>query len=289
MPEWRRKNVVDRYLRYLSAPEDVRRRIESKGLIGYLARPPRRGGKPKLPAEIETELKALNPKLRRVAGKLAVVRLRQRRFDRNLALVPRPERRRWFARLFPEPFDPSAARKARLQFERVVARAVAERLKPQLRALSELPAAERRKKSVAIVREYNRAQEREVVEGVAKQVRRLRGVAPEDARRRLSSDAALVLDRRDVFATPRQRELIRWSLRPQDCPLLDLSWMGERPRAKTQRRAWDRDARAIGRLALLTEAGLPQETVLQLASAGSDAEFLAALQGLVGRGSPSRR
>ncbi|MHC4956473.1 MAG: hypothetical protein ACYTGZ_21745, partial [Planctomycetota bacterium] len=287
MPEWRRKNVVDRYMHYLNAPEEVRRRIEKKGLGDYLTRPSRRAGKPQLPPEIATELEALNPRLRRLAGKLAVVRLRQLRFDRNLALVARAERRRWFERLFPEPFDPAAARDARLKFERVVAASVAQRLKPQLRALSELPPDQRRKKSLAIVREYNSRQERGVVQSVARQVRRLRGVAPEDARRRLSSDAALVLDRRDVFATPRQRELIRWALRPHACPLLDFSWMGSRPEGKAQRRDWDRDVRAIGRLSLLSEAGLPKETVLQLASAGSDEEFLGALRGLIGRGPPA--
>lgn len=284
MPEWRRRSIVHRYLRYLGAPAEVRSRLAKKGLKQFLTKPRRSMGKRELPPELAKELDALDPGIRRLAGKLAVVRLRQLRFDRNLSMLPRAERRRWFDRLFPEPFDMDSARKSRLKFERVVARSVAERLKPKLSQLRDLPDEERRQKQREFVRAHNKTQEDKVLRDVARQVRKLHGVKPEHAQRRLSGEAWLVLDRRGVFATPRQRELIRWSLRPSRCPLLDLGWMGKRPDERGARRQWDRDVHILGRLELLSDAGLPAETVLHLAAAGSDEEFMRTLEGLVGPG-----
>ncbi len=284
MPEWRHRSIVHRYVRYLGAPAEVRGRIDEKGLKQFLTKPRGPKGRHALPPELAKELDHLDPKVRRLAGKLAVVRLRQMRFDRNLRLLPIEERRRWFDRLFPEPFDMASARTARLKFERVVARAVAQQLKPQLTSLKDLPKPERREKQRNLVRAHTKEQEQKVLREVARQIRRLQGVEPEDAQRRLSGEAWLVLDRRDVFATPRQRELIRWALRPDRCPVLDLRWMGDRPQERGKKRLWERDLRTLGRMELLSDAGLPVETVLHLASAGSDEEFLRALEGLVGRG-----
>jgi len=289
MPEWRRRNVVERYQRYRGAPEAVRTKIEQRGMREFLTRVGRPGRKPEMPAELVAELKKLDPKQRRLAGKIAFVRLRQLRFDRNLALLPAAERRRWFLRLFPEPFDPAAARQARLGFEKAVARSIARRLKPQLKSLEGLSKDEWRKASLKIVRAYTRKQEEKLVRSVAKEVQRLRNVPNSEVMRRISGDAALVLDRQNVYATPRQRELIRWALRPEQCPLLDFSWMGERPREKGARRAWSRDIRVLGRLELLSEAGMPKDTVLHLASAGSEEDFLRALQGLLGRDAGARQ
>jgi len=283
MPEWRRRNVVERYQRYRGAPPHVREKLEKRGLKSYLMRTSPRSGKKALPPPVAEAIQGLDPKLHRMAGKLAFVRIRQLRFDRNLALLPEGERRRWFVRLFPEPFDPSEAKVARLEFEKTVARAVATRLKPKLEALEELPREEWRTRSLQLVREFTAKEEQKVIDSVVRQVRRLRGVSAEDAKRKLSGDAALVLEQRNIFATPRQRELIRWALRPDECPLLDFSWMGEKPRAKGARRAWNRDLRVLGRLSLLTDAGLPEDTVLHLASAGSDEDFLRALNDLLGR------
>ena len=284
MPEWRRRNVVERYQQYAKAPSEVRERIEKHGIKRFLTRPSHRPGKHELPPELARELERLDPKLRRLAGKFAFVRLRQLRFDRNLAMLPHEQRKRWFKRLFPEPFNPYAAKTARLEFEKTVAKAIARHLKPQLKKLNHLSKDEWRTRSLEVVRNYTTKQEQRVLQGVLKQVRRLQGASAEEVSRWISGDAALVLERRNVYATPRQRELIRWALRPETCPLLDFSWMGERPQGKSERRLWSRDVRVLGRISLLSEAGIPKETVLHLASAGSEEDFLRALSGLLGRG-----
>jgi hypothetical protein len=282
MAEWRRRDVVHRYMRFLGAPAKKQESIRSMGLKQYLLATGRRRG-PKLPEALQKEVDGLDERMRPDAHKLAYVRLRQMRLDRNLSMLPAAERRRWFKSLFPEPFDPRAARAARLEFQKAVGAAVAERLRPQVEKLSTLPEEERRPATAELVRRYTARQEKQLTEAVARSVRRLRGA------RRLPPDVELVLERREIFATPRQRELIRWALRPAQCPLLDFSWMGERPREKRARRAWDRDVAAIGRLELLSSAGFPREVVLHLSAASSDQDFVKGLRHLVGRPPPSDR
>ncbi|MHC4410768.1 MAG: hypothetical protein ACYS0F_17400, partial [Planctomycetota bacterium] len=238
---------------------------------------------PKLPVALQEEVDRLDPRVRPMAHKLAYVRLRQLRLDRNLSMIAFAERRRWFERLFPEPFDPRAARAARLEFEKEVGRAVAKRLRPQVEKLATLPESDRRPAMEKLVRKYTEKREKQVIEATARSVRRLR------AKDRLPPDLELVLERREIFATPRQRELIRWGLRPHVCPLLDFRWMGERPSEKRERRRWDQDVAAIGRLELLSEAGFPREVVLHLSAAASDQDFVRALRHLVGRTPPPDR
>ena len=288
MAEWRRRDVVHRYLRFLDAPEKKQEAIRAVGLKQYLTTAGRRRGR-KLPAELQREIEQLDPKVRPLAHKLAYVRLRQLRLDRNLSLLPQAQRRAWFQRLFPEPFDPRAAREGRLAFEKQVARAVAAALRPQLQAMSEFPSEKRRDLSRKLVRQFTKQREQQVIQAVAKSVRRFRAVSPERGQRSLPPDLELLLDRREVFATPRQRELVRWSLRPAECPILDFSWLGERPTEKTARRRWERDFAALGRLELLSEAGLPREVVLHLAAATTDEDFVQAVRRLMGRSGPAPR
>jgi len=289
MAEWRRRDVVHRYLRYLDAPANKQEAIRAAGLKAYLtAAGPRRRG-PELPEELQAVVDRVHPELRRTAHKLAYVRLRQLRLDRNLSLLPSGERREWFERLFPEPFDRRAAQEARVEFDRNVVRAIAARLRPQVDKLSELPDAERRAAIAKLVREFTEKREARVIQAVAKSVARLQGVTPELLRGRMPPDIELALDRDEIFATPRQRELIRWALQPRECPLIDLSWMGERPEERRARRQWDRDADTLGRLELLFEAGFPRDLVLHLAAAGSDQDYVRALRHLAGPRPPRER
>ena len=121
-----------------------------------------------------------------------------------------------------------SARKNRLQFERVVAKTVAAQLKPKLAALVELPEDERHDRTRALVRSHTRKQEEKVVRQVVRELQRLQGVTPEEARR--SADAE-----EDEFAT-RLGEAIRSVPMDGGRTRLDLArWIGHRENALAHR------------------------------------------------------
>jgi len=288
MAEWRRHDVVHRYLRFLDAPENKREAIRAAGLKEFLTAAPKRRGPP-LPQELQAAVDRVNPELRGTAHKLAFVRLRQLRFDRNLELLPISTRRQWFERLFPEPFDRRGARDARIEFDKEVARAIARRLRPRVEQMADMPEAERKRAVGELVRRYAQEQEQELLRAVTRSVEALAGESAEREGRGLPPELELLLERDEVFATPRQRELIRWALHPEDCPILDLSWMGPPPDDKRARREWERDRTTLARIDLLLEAGFPRDHVLHLAAAGSDQGFVRALRHIAGRPPPEPR
>ncbi|MEM8886321.1 MAG: hypothetical protein AAGD14_19860 [Planctomycetota bacterium] len=281
LPEWRRRDIVRRYLRYVDSDERKQEAVRAAGLKDYLTAASRKRG-PRLPRSLEKEIEALPASSRSIATKLAVVRVRQLRLDRNLALIARKERVAWFERLFPEPFDPRAAREAKRAFDKQVAAAVARQLRKKHPDLAEMTREQQRE----IVRADTVRREEKVVQRVSRELKRLRDVRPE----RLPPQLDLLLQRRDIYGTPRQRELIRWALRPADSPLLDFRWMGKPPAENRRARIqWERDRVTLARMELLTRAGFPEPVVLHLASAGSDQEFVRSLRGLIGRrGDPAR-
>ena len=283
MAEWRRRDVTHRYLRFLDASPRQRAAIREAGLKSYLTSNNSRRG-PKIPPELQKLIEELSPEQRRAAKKIVYVRMRQRRLDRNLNLLPHADRLAWFERLFPEPFDPSTARAARLEFEKQVAGSVANSLRPKIAKLKDLEDGERRTRIVAIVRSDTEKREKRLLAAVAKDLKRLKSQGGRD----LDAEFELILGRGDVFATPRQRELLRWAIRPGKCPLLDFGWMGKRPKQREAKRLWDRDVSTLGRMDLLTKADFPSDVVLHLSATGSEADFLRAARHLLGgtRGGP---
>ena len=282
MAEWRRRDVVRRYRRFLAAPEKAQAAIREAGLKKYLtANRPSRG--PKLPKELKEAIDAFDSSLQRDATKAAIVRVRQLRLDRNLSLIPFAKRRRWFERLFPEPFDPAAARDARRAFEKEVVQAIAAQLRTSLAAGA--PETDQRRDRVSLVRRHLEASEAKVIEQVVAELRRWKDTAPAKP-----PAVELLLDRGTIFATPRQRELLRWAVDPNRCPLLDLSFLGERPDRGRARFEWDRDRMALGRMELLGRAGFPPDVLLHLSATGSQADFLRAARSLLGNaaGSPGK-
>jgi hypothetical protein len=99
----------------------------------------------------------------------------------------------------------------------------------------------------------------------------------------------LFLEKLEAFATPRERELIRYILRPRECPFLDLTFLGPPPSDPADRHLYEEDLQRLARLDLLAETGLPTEIVLHLADTHSPEDFLRAWGELRGGRPPRRR
>jgi len=290
---WRQRMIAERYQRYQRAPERKQAKIREVGLRDWLLMARERPGFRELPDELRRELKALPEDVRRLAGKTCFMRLRHLRRDRNLAMVPFPRRRELFRRLYPEPFDHEAARRAHRELNRYVSRAMAARMRKRWEAESQkVTEAQRQTRLRELVREYTQKEEEAIVRKVRKELLRFRSHKPDGIRRKLKRDGLFILDQIELFATPRQSELIRYALRPEQCPLLDPGLMGERPEDPAARKEWQRDFRTLARIDLLTEAGFPPQMVLHLAASNSPEDLLRGLRALRGHrqrnGNPNR-
>ena len=295
LASWRQHMLVRRYEAFQRAPAEKQARIREAGLKEWLVRPRERHGLRELPPELRTELDQLPRDVRRLATKLTFMRLRHLRRDRNLAMVPFDQRRDLFRRLHPEPFDRSAARKAHEELNRYVSRAMAAKVRRRWEKESKtVPEDQRHERLTQLVRETTTRDERAVTAQVRKELLRFRSRNPDQIRAKLARDAMYVRDKSAVFATPRQRELIRYALRPEQCPLLDpVAVAGAKPEDPAARKAWIRDFRVLARIDLLSEAGYPPQMVLHMAASTSAADLLRALKALRGhrplRGNPEPR
>jgi hypothetical protein len=279
MPPWRQRMILDRYALFLRQGDRKREAIERVGLREFLLVQSR--DEEKLPRRLAEGARSLPPELRPLAEKFAAVRLRQLRLDRSLARLPMEERRAMFLKLFPEPFDQEAAHAAFEQLRRLEAKSFAHALR------GEVGRDDTKDERRALVRDAVRAEEERILDRVRAELARLEGVHPERARAFL--DRSLASDLENLrFVTPRQRELIRYAIRPEECPLIDPDFLGPRPEDPEERRLWESDFRLLARLDLLSEAGFGREMVLHLAGAGSPEDFLRAIQALRRPPSPPR-
>ncbi len=269
MPPWRQRMVLDRYALYLRQADRKRGMVERVGLREFLLQ---RRDEEKLPRPLADEARKLPPSLQPLAEKFAAVRLRQLRLDRSLARLPFEERREMFFRLFPEPFEQEPAHAAFEELRRREARSFAHALREEIERRDGTED-ERR----ALVRTAVRAEEERVLDRVRGEIARLEGAHPERAKAFL--DGFLASDNLR-FVTPRQRELIRYAVRPEECPLVDPDLLGPPPEDPRERRLFESDFRVLARLDLLSEAGFGREMVLHLAGAGSAEDLLRAVQAL---------
>jgi hypothetical protein len=271
MPPWRQRLVLDRYALLLAAPPEKREAVERAGLREWLLQTPEGES---VPRPLEGAVGRLPPPMRPLAQRFATVRLRQLRLDRSLSHIPFGERRELFLRLFPEPFVQETAREAYEELRRREAKHFAHMLKEDLNR-RDVPRGERRE----MARRAIAAEEERVLERVRGEIDRLADANPERARRFV--ERFLAAEQENLrFVTPRQRELVRYSIRPEECPLVDPLFLGPPPEDPAERRLFESDFRVLARLDLLSEAGFPREMVLHLAGAGSPDDFLRAVQSL---------
>lgn len=269
MPPWRQRLVLDRYARFLAAPPEKREAVERAGLRDWLLQTPEGDG---VPPPLAEAVGRLPPPMRPLARQFAAVRLRQLRLDRSLSHIPFAERREVFLRLFPEPFVQETAREAYEDLRRREAKHFARKLKDELR---DVPRGERREAA----RRAIAAEEERTLERVRGEIDRLADANPGRARRFV--ERFLAAEQENLrFVTPRQRELVRYAIRPEECPLVDPAFLGPPPGDPAERRLFENDFRVLARLDLLAEAGFPRELVLHLAGAGSPDDFLRAIQSL---------
>jgi len=283
LPPWRQRMILTRYRRFLELPADKQDEIRASGLSAWLIKPGRGPGPEPLPKALEAELDRLPSSVKPLAARLMFLRLMQVRLDRDLGRVPFEERRPLFRRLFPEPFDREKAKEARAGLEKAFARTAAAEVKREVRAEEQRRGSpyteeERRGRYRDWARKILAREEAAVVEPVRRELLRFKGGDPKRIRRYLERNGYHLIER--IPATPRQRVLIRYALRPQDCPFLDLSFLGEKPAEPAARRQWERDYRTLARVDLLSEAGFPPELVLHLADAATPEDFFRAVKAL---------
>jgi hypothetical protein len=282
LPRWRQEMIEANYADFLRLPDAKRERLASdaRRLREHLLEPRRKLGRDELPATLRADVERMPREIRPLATRLAILRLRQVRLDRGLARVPAERRWDLFRRLFPEPFDADVARKAYAELRGYLKRDVKAKLVARLEERGVDP--EKRPEVVRkLFREIAAAEEREVVEKVRRELFRVKAADARRVRRLLEKRGVPILER-PGFATPRQKELIRYCLMPQECPLLDLGFLGPRPARGPDREAWDRDYQYFARIELLFEAHLPREMVLHLAATGTPQDLLRAFRALRG-------
>lgn len=288
LPLWRQKMIIERLRRFASLSPEEQVRIRQRGLRRYLLEPSRPAEVEELPPALREELPRLPADLREKAAKLLVMRWRQLQLDEALRRVPGvPERRMLFRRVFPEPFEAAAAQEGVRELRQRMKRAMVESLRPRLAELESqggrvLTDEERKARAAQLLAEDLKREEARLVERVRKEMLHTRRREPGEMRRAVDRWGWILLDRLAIFATPRERELIRYAFEPQECPILDFGFMGPPPEDPGERRLWEEDYRAIARLDLLTETNLPTEMVLHLADTGSPEDLLRALKSIRG-------
>ncbi|MDH3590824.1 MAG: hypothetical protein OER88_03040 [Planctomycetota bacterium] len=274
LPPWRQAMILERYREFESMPEKKRAAaLKDKSLREYLLLPGRRFDRGRfLPEALREEVARFDEKARKGATRFALMRLRHHRRDRGLKVLPIQERWDLFRRLYPEPFSKREAHRAHRELKHAVVRDMAERVR-KAKEKDKLDDAGAR----AYLKSLIQAEENRVVEQVRRELRRFLRRDPEQARAELEQD---LFSDRLPFLTPRQSELVRYAYQPRGCPLLDLSYLGPRPKDRRQRWRWERDFHILARLELLSEAGFPREVVLHLADMGSQHDFLRAVKAL---------
>jgi len=287
LPRWRQEMIVERWRRFTELSDERQKEIRDGGLAEFLVKPEHDFGPGRLPPRLREFVARLPAEVRGPAGKLVVMRLRQHRLDRNLALLPREQRRGFFRRLFPEPFEAEQARIASGDLDAEIAKVMAARVRRRLREEEEKRGAPyegeaRISRASEMIREVTREEEESVNERILSELARLGSRDGRGAREFLEREGFYAFERIELVATPRQRELVRYALRPEDCPFLDFPCMGERPSEPRQSRRWEEDFRVLARLDLLTEAGFPHEVVLHLAASGSPEDLFRAVKALRG-------
>lgn len=274
MPAWRQQMILERYALYLHAPDPKRQAVDRMGLREFLLQVPQKPEREDLPRALEEAVGNLPPPVRPLAERFASVRLRQLRLDRSLARLPFEERRGMFLRLFPEPFDQEAAHAAYEELRRREAKSFAHALRDEVERREATPDDRRE-----MVRRAIGEEEERVIRRVREELDRLANADPERAKRFVEGFLASRLENLR-FVTPRQRELIRYAVRPEECPLIDPDFLGPPPEEPAEWRLWQSDFRVLARLELLSEAGFSREMVLHLAGASSPEDFLRAVQAL---------
>lgn len=282
LPRWRQEMIEANYARFLRLPAEKRARLsaEPRRLREFLLEPRQRLGRDELPAELRRDVERMPREIRPLATRLAILRLRQIRLDRGLARVPFERRWALFRRLFPEPFDADVARRASAELRGYLKKDVKAKLVARLKEKGVDPA-KRPEQVRSLFREIAAAEEAEVVGKVRRELFRVKAADVRRVRRLLEKRGVLIVER-PGFATPRQKELIRYCLMPQECPLLDFGFLGPRPPKGPEREAWDRDYQYFARIELLFEAHLPREMVLHLAATGTPQDLLRAFRALRG-------
>jgi len=277
LPEWRQRDILRRYERFRRLPKEEKAEIRRRGLKEFLYKP---GKRFELPRPLQEEIGRLPREVRSLAAKLAVLRLRHLRFDRHLSLVPFEQRRPLFFRLFPKRFDREKARAARKELNKYASRAMIRRILPLVRKQEERVGRKLTKQEKAkIVHRVAKQEEQRIIEQTRRELLRFQTRSPKRIRRSLEKEGFALLETLRLMATPRQRELVRWALRPERCPLIDpVHLAGKQPADPAARRLWQRDVRVLGRIDLLSEAEFPPGMVLHLAASNSTSDFLRAIR-----------
>ncbi|MFQ5845794.1 MAG: hypothetical protein ACE5JG_12495, partial [Planctomycetota bacterium] len=292
LPEWRQREMLARLRRYRSLPAEKRDRMRPR-LKELLLRPGRMPDVGRLPPALLRSIRQLPRPRRKHAVKYAVVRWRQLQLDRALRRFPDVGRRReWFDRLFPEPFDPKRAREAHDRLRKEQSLLVAAEIRPELEQLDRrepgLQPAQREKRRKELARrllaERTRVEAERAARRIEPEIRRW--FAGREGRR------PPILGRSLLKASPRERELIRYALRPRDCPWLDPKRLvGPPPRDREDRRRWQRDFEILARLDLLSRCRFRVDQALHLAASADEVQLLAELGRIRGRwsGAPGGR
>jgi hypothetical protein len=293
LPHWRQRMLLRRYQEFLALPVERREAVlRGEGLRGFLLAeaPPAPPEDP--PEDLREALARFPEEVRPLAARLVQLRRRQLQLDQALFRLPAGERRATFERLFPEPFDPAAARAAhealRARLKETLAWELLRDVRDEeARRGRELSEEERREVAAALYRRAAEAEERAVAERIRRELLRAGGREPRRAREALERAGFLLLEGPRIFLTPRERELVRYAAEPFDCPFVDLGFLGPAPEDPEARRAWEADYRALARAEILSCMRLPREMLLHLVDSGSPEDLLRALRGL--RGERSRK
>ena len=286
MPDSQRRVTVMRYRQWQRLPAEKRK---GRSLKRFLLRRDR----PRLPRPLVERLQKMDRRQRAVAERFLMMRWRHMEIDDALRRIPFDARWQWFDQLFPEPFDPRAAREANHNLRKFMARQVAIGLRPHVdAAIAEveqkrgavLEGADRKKLQNRIARELMKKEKHEAeTRRVTRLVEELDRWFGADAPRR-GSLLPHVLARNKLRASPRERELIRYALMPGDCPLLDPERIaGPLPEDPEALPLWQRDFEVLARLELLSQCRMASEDAVGLASSTDAAELLAGLRGVQGR------
>jgi len=273
--------IRQRYKQFLQLPEAKREAIRRRGLRDFLLRPRRPFGGDRLPAALRRDLERIAPRERAVVCRMATMRMRQLLRDWSLMRLPMQARWELFRRLYPEPFDRAEAHRASEELRRRLVRSAAERIRRELEKEAAARGAsfgreERKARTRELLADAAAAQQHKLVERIRRELPLLLGRTS----RRMSARRAMLHLERMRFLTPRQRELLRYALAPEDCPLLEMRFLGPRPSDPAARRLWENDFHLLARLELLSAAGFNREMLLHLASTGSPEDLLRAVQAL---------
>ena len=262
---WRQEMVLRKYRHFKAQPEHKQRRI--KDLRRWLLEPGRTPRRDKLPKELRVMADQLPSGERAKARKFAMMRWRQLELDHALRQLPElAERRAYFHRLFPEPFDHREARSASRELRKKLIKRYALQFKEQ--------SEERKRKVGELLKERIRKDRERFLRQIEREMKGMLRHGPRGNRR--MGRGFVDLERIQMNATPRERELLRYALRPHECPLLDMRFMGRPPKDRHARRLWEMDYRILARLELLSEMNLPREMLLHLAQTGSPEDLLRA-------------